>query len=553
MGSNMGPEVPQRPLEASKNWVPLLDEPLYKPRRLRVVCVGAGYSGLSLAYEAKYNKALEGCIDLTIYDKNDDIGGTWLENRYPGVACDVPAHIYTFPFEPNPDWSTFFASGSEIWSYIKRTSDKYGLAEHVQLRSKVLQAIWDEPSSTWCMKIRQNGEEKEVECDVLVDGSGFLNNWTWPNIEGLHDFKGQLLHTANWNLSLDVTGKKVAVIGNGASAIQVLPQLQKTAAQLTNYIRSPTWIFSNHAAGMTKDGTNFAFTEEEKTRFRENPALLLKYRKEIESCEDNFFSVFFKNSQAQKAALIKAQARMRQRLGNDPDLCAKLIPNWELGCRRATPGDGYLEALCAENASVNNTPILRFTESGIQTAHEHTDFDIIVCATGFDVSYRPPWTVRGRNGHQLHHAWSDSPEAYFGIAAPNTPNYFIFIGPNSPVGHGTLLDSVFCVAKWILKWCRKMATEDIKSICVKQEALDDYNTYSQEFLKGMVWSGGCRSWYKNNKVDGPVTALYAGSRLHFRDVLETFRTEDFDIQYGSVNRFRFMGNGMTLSKERVLR
>lgn len=123
---------------------------------------------------------------------------------------------------------------------------------------------------------------------------------------------------------------------------------------------------------------------------------------------------------------------MRQRLNNDPDLCAKLIPNWELGCRRATPGDGYLEALCAENAGVNNTPILRFTESGIQTANEHTEFDIIVCATGFDVSYRPPWTVQGRNGHQLHHAWSDSPEAYFGIAAPNTPNYFIFIGPNSP-------------------------------------------------------------------------------------------------------------------------
>ncbi|KAJ5413251.1 hypothetical protein N7465_005556 [Penicillium sp. CMV-2018d] len=462
----MEPEVSQLSLEASnsalnplrdaKNWVPLLQEPAYKPRRIRIVCVGAGYSGLMTAYEVKYNTALEGFIDLTIYDKNEDVGGTWLENRYPGVACNVPAHIYTFPFEPNPDWSTFYASGPEIWSYIKRTSGKYGLAEHVQLQSKVVQATWDEPSSKWRLKIRQDGEEKEDECNILIDGSGFLKN---P--------------------SIDVAGKKVAVIGNGASAIQVFPQLQKTAAQLTNYIH----------------GTNFAFTEEEKKGFCVNPASLFKLRREIECSADNFFNIFFKDSAAQKAALAQAHASMRERLGNDQELCDKLIPHYELGCRRA---------------------MVQITESGIQTTHEHTEFDIIVCATGFDVSYRPSWTVQGRNGHQLNLAWSDSPEAYFGIAAANTPNYFIFNGPNSPVGHGSLLDNIFCVTKWILKWCRKMATEDIKSICVKQEALDDYNTYSQEFLRGMVWSGSCRSWYKNGKSDGRVTALYAGSRHQFR-------------------------------------
>ncbi|KAK4868954.1 hypothetical protein LT330_006563 [Penicillium expansum] len=511
----MEPEVNQRSLEASKSalnplrdaktWVPLLQEPAYKPRRIRIVCAGAGYSGLMTAYEVKYNKALEGFIDLTIYDKNEDIGGTWLENRYPGVACDVPAHIYTFPFEPNPDWSTFYASGPEIWSYIKRTSDKYGLAEHVQLQSKVVQATWNEPSSKWRLKIRQDSEEKEDECDILIDGSGFLNNWNWPSIEGLHDFKGELVHTANWNPSIDVTGKKIAVIGNGASAIQVLPQLQKTAAQLTNYIRTPTWIFSNHAAELTKDGTNFAFTEEEKKEFRDNPASLVELRKEIERSEDNFFNVFFKDSAAQKAAFAQAHASMQERLGKDQELCDKLVPHYELGCRRATPGDGYLEALREKNARVNVNTIVQITESGIQTTHEHTKFDIIVCATGFDGSFRPSWTVQGRNGHQLNLAWSDSPEAYFGIAAANTPNYFIFNGPNSP-----------------------------------------------EFLKRMVWSGSCRSWYKNGKSDGRVTALFAGSRLQFREftseILESFRTEDFDIEYGSVNRFRFMGDGRTLGE-----
>jgi len=295
----MEPEVNQRSLEASKsaldplrnakNWVPLLQEPAYKPRRIRIVCVGAGYSGLMIAYEVKYNKALEGFIDLAIYDKNEDVGGTWLENRYPGVACDVPAHVYTFPFEPNPDWSTFYASGSEIWSYIKRTSDKYGLAERIQLQSKVVQATWDEPSSKWRLKIRQDGEEKEDECDILINGTGFLNNWNWPDIEGLHDFKGELVHTANWNPSIDLAGKKVAVIGNGSSAVQVLPQLQKTAAQLTNYIRTPTWIFPNYAAELTKNGTNFAFTEEEKKEFRDNPASFFKFRREIEHRYINTF------------------------------------------------------------------------------------------------------------------------------------------------------------------------------------------------------------------------------------------------------------------------
>ncbi|KAF5668654.1 monooxygenase [Fusarium heterosporum] len=501
--------------KSESSWVPFLDQPAYTPQRLRVICVGAGYSGLMLAYEAKHNKSLQGCIDLAIYDKNKDIGGTWLVNRYPGVACDVPAHIYTFPFEPNPEWSSFYASGAEIWSYIKRTSDKYGLAEHVQFESIVTQATWNDSSSKWSVNIQQGNEEKIDECDILIDGSGFLNNWHWPDIPGLHDFKGKIVHTADWDSTIDATDKRVAVIGNGSSGVQVLPHLQKAAAQLTTYIRTPTWIFANYASELTKDGSNYSFTEEEKTEFRNNPASLWKFRKDIENSQDNFWNVFFKDTAAQKAALGNAYNRMRERLSNDQSLCEKLIPDYEYGCRRPTPGDGYLEALSQDNASVTIDPIVKITESGIQTTQGHTDFDIIVCATGFDASFRRSWNVQGRDGHQLQEAWKDSPEAYFGIAAANMPNYFIFVGPNSP-------------------------------ICVKQRALDEYNVYLQELLKRMVWSGSCRSWYKNRKKDGQVTAVYGGSRHQFREILETFRTEDFDIEYKSVNRFRFMGNGRTL-------
>ncbi|KAF4986934.1 hypothetical protein FGRMN_10606 [Fusarium graminum] len=537
--------------QSENSWVPLLDQPGYTPRRLRVICVGAGYSGLMLAYEAKHNESLQGCIDLTIYDKNKDVGGTWLVNRYPGVACDVPAHIYTFPFEPNPDWSTFYASGAEIWSYIKRTTEKYGLAEHVQFGTNVTHATWDDTLGKWSVDIQQGSEEKVDECDVLIDGSGFLNNWHWPDIPGLHDFKGKIVHTADWDSLIDVTDKKVAVIGNGSSGVQVLPHLQKTAAQLTTYIRTPTWIFANYASELTKEGFNYAFTEEQKTEFRNNSASLWGFRKEIENSQDNFWNVFFKDTVAQKNALENAYNRMRERLGNDQSLCEKLIPDYEYGCRRPTPGGGYLEALSQDNASVTMNPIVKITESGVQTTQDHTDFDIIVCATGFDASFCRSWNVQGRDGRQLHEAWKDSPEAYFGIAAANMPNYFIFVGPNSPSNWPwILLDSIFCVAKWILKWCHKIATEDIKSVCVKQCAVNEYNVYLQELLKRMVWSGSCRSWYKNRRIDGKVTAVYGGSRHQFREILETFRTEDFDIEYKSMNRFRFMGNGRTLRESR---
>ncbi len=235
----------------------------------------------------------------------------------------------------------------------------------------------------------------------------------------------------------------------------MVPQIQKTAASLCNYIRSPTWISPNFAAEFTKDGTNFAFTEEEKQQFRNDPATLLKMRKELEHKYDSilsqlrvkytdqlvsfnkFFYALFKDSPQQKAALENARKTMRERLRDDPELCAKLIPSWELGCRRLTPGDGYLEALQAPNTSINFNPILRITEKGIQTNSDHTAYDIIVCATGFDVSFRPRWRMQGRNNKRLDLEWVENPEAYFGIAAADNPNYFIFNGPNSP-GEPTL-------------------------------------------------------------------------------------------------------------------
>ncbi|KAJ5820942.1 uncharacterized protein N7525_010226 [Penicillium rubens] len=543
------------------NWIPAPDEPLFNPKRIRIICVGAGFSGLMLAYKLKYEFKLRDAVDLVIYEKNHDIGGTWLENTYPGVACDIPAHVYTFPFEPNPNWSSFYAEGAEIWQYIKQTSIKYGLEERVQLNSKVVEAVWDEKVSRWKVKIQRGHEVSMEEAEVLINGSGILNKWRWPDIEGLHDFRGEVAHSASWDKSIDWAGKRVALIGNGSSAIQILPKVQPTAKSVMNYIRSPTWVAANFAADFTPEGKNFCYSEEQKKSFRENPEELLKLRKDIEHGINHLFMGLIKGTERQLEANTMSKRIMEDRLNHDPELCAKLIPTFEFGCRRISPGEGYLEALQQRNVGCCFDPIQRVTENGIRTVDgEIVDFDIIICATGFDVSFSPFWKLIGRHGSNLAELWEKQPNAYFGMCAPEQPNYFIFNGPNCPIAHGSLLAAIDSTADWILRWCEKIVSENIKSVCVKPDALDDYNVYTQETLKRTVWTGGCRSWFKGGKKDGPVTAMYGGSIIHYKgnytidtttEILESFRVEDFDIEYDSPNRFRFMGNGTTQREVRM--
>lgn len=237
---------------------------------------------------------------------------------------------------------------------------------------------------------------------------------------------------------------------------------------------------------------------------------------------------------------------MSSKLNNDPELCEKLIPKWELGCRRVTPGDGYLESFLRPNVHLTNSPIVKIDETGIVTEDgKHQDFDVIVCATGFDISQIPPYPVVGRNGATLAEKWKDEPESYLSLACPSFPNYFFFTGPNAVVGHGSLIQCLGWTADWILKWVRKMAREDIANVTPKQEVVDEFVRYGDQIHKTLTWTGGCRSWYKANRVDGRVTATFAGSAILFHTLISELRPEDFEIEYRSRNRFRFMGNGFT--------
>ncbi|KAL4798345.1 hypothetical protein BDV19DRAFT_21008 [Aspergillus venezuelensis] len=521
----------------------------FTPRKLRVVCIGAGFSGLTTAYKLKHERPLD-FVDFTIYEKNCEVGGTWFENVYPGVGCDIPIHSYIFPFAPNPNWSQCYAKGAEIQQYIVDTTEKFGLRDEIQFNSRVTSAIWNEIEGKWDLTVQRGGDTEVIKdsADVLLNGGGILNNWDMPKIEGLESFEGKVLHTAKWDTTYDTTNKRIAVIGNGSSGLQVIPAIQPTAARITNYIRHPTWVSTNLAGDITKDhmGTNFSYTDEEKKLYAEDPAAFLEYRKYVERSVNSVYQLMISGSAENDFLYNLVNTVMRTRLSKNPHLIEKLIPDYEIGCRRLSPGDGYLEAMQAENASFIFDPIAKITPRGILTSAGEEEYDLIVCATGFNTSFIPPFKFIGRDGRKLSEEWKDVPKAYFSMCAAGFPNYFVFSGPNAPIGHGSVPAMLGWSADYMLDWVEKIAKEDIKSIVVKDSIVDLFNRYAAENLKRNVWSKGCTAWYSKKNKPGEsntVTAMYPGSALHYKEYIKTIRGEHFDIRYNTTNPFRFLGNG----------
>lgn len=497
---------------------------------------------MNLAYKIHHEHDLinAGIVsDLVMYEAHEDLGGTWFVNTYPGVACDVPAHIYTFPFEPNPDWSAFYAGGNEIWRYFKRTVEKWDLARGVKCGHRVEKAEWDEERGKWKLEVRNKDGVVHDECDILVSAVGFLSEWRWPDIPGIQSFEGHLCHSAVWDKAFDWSEKRIAVIGNGSSAIQIMPKVVEKAEHVINFIRRPTYITPGLGSSMIGGEVQYVYSEEEKRRFREDPEELKQYRKKIQGQSNRAFDMFTKDSAAQIAGRKATADQMRAKLGDNADLAQKLTPDYEVGCRRATPGPGYLEAFLKDNVSLVTERIEGIEAKGIRTSGGTLyECDAIVCATGFNVDHRPPWPLIGRDGLTLDEAWKDEPTSYLSLCAAKFPNFFMFSGPNAPVGHGSLMAGLGLSAEYMVQWILKMAKEDIASIAPKSEVVDELNAYADEIMQTLVWSGGCQSWYKNNRIDGKVTAVWAGSVLGYMEMIERIRPEDFEVRYRSKNRFR---------------
>jgi cation diffusion facilitator CzcD-associated flavoprotein CzcO len=400
------------------------EQPLYTKRRVRIICVGAGATGLQIAYKAE--RRLEN-VDLQIYEKNNDIGGTWLENRYPGCTCDIPSHAYQFTWARNPNWSSYYSSSREIWQYFKDIATKFNLERYVQFKSSVESATWHEDRGQYTLKITgADGAQFEDYCDILISGSGILNSWKYPNIPGLDIFKGKLMHSANWDVDFDLTNKKVAVIGGGSSAVQLIPSIQPKVKKLTAFLRSAAWITTGFGAKYAaEDGTNFEYSDEQKANFEKNPDSYVQYCRDVEGELNKRFSLMHTQDKDQLDSRSSTVDMMTKQLNGDPVLTKRMIPDFALGCRRMTPGSGYLQSLTKENVETVHKSVVRLTETGIvdESGTEH-EVDVVICATGFDTSFTPHFQLTGRHGANIQEQFGDLPIGYLGITVDNFPNFF---------------------------------------------------------------------------------------------------------------------------------
>jgi cation diffusion facilitator CzcD-associated flavoprotein CzcO len=433
-----------------------------------------------------------------------------------------------------------YASSSEIQSYLKAVVLHYQLDKFITFNSKIERATWNAQTSRWTIKVEGDGAG-EYESEILINAGGILNHPAFPNLKGLESFKGQLAHTAAWDPAIGVSGKRVAVVGAGASAIQVLPALQSKASHIDIYIRTPSWITPPAGANFS-DEFNHTFTAAEIERFAQDDQYSLATRKDMEASFNAMYRAFRKDSEQQREMRSRIETRMRQ-LIHDKDLQNKLIPSFEAGCRRLNPGERYLEALQRSNVEPVFDPIESVTSDGIRDGNGTLrPVDVIVAATGFDTSFRPRFPIVGLDGRDLREVWKDDPASYCGLAVSGFPNYLIFLGPNTPISNGSLIGALEATGDYFVRLIRKTVMQRATSFDVRSSVQADFNDHAQEFMQDMVWTGSCRSWFKNSR--GKVTAVWPGSGLHYREVLQSDRWEDFRWKYDG-NRFAYWDKGFS--------
>ncbi|KAK2802318.1 hypothetical protein FQN51_004608 [Onygenales sp. PD_10] len=512
-------------------------------RKVRVLTIGAGVSGIMMAHMIQ--KECEN-VEHVVFEKNEDIGGTWLENRYPNCACDVPSHAYVYCFALNPEWPNYFSSSQDIWKYLNRVCNTFDLRKYMTFNTEVTGAFWEEDRGEWRVTLKQtalDGTVKELEerCHVLLNGNGLLNNFKWPDIEGFDKFKGRMIHTARWPKDYQAEewkNDRVAVIGSGASSIQTVPGMQPHVKHMDVFVRTGVWFIE--MAG--NSGVNKEYSEEQRQLFRTNPAELVKEAKWIENQVNGSWGMFYKGDQQMYAQELM-KARMKEWI-KDERLLKGFTPKFGVGCRRVTPGDPYMLAIQKPNVDVHFTAVNQITEDGLVGEDGiERKVDTIVCATGFDVSYRSRFPIVGQNGVDLRDKWAICPESYLGLGVPGLPNYMTLIGPTWPVENGSVMGPLVGVGKYAIKLIKKIQNEHINSITPRQDVTDAFNEHAQEWVKHTVWTDDCRSWYKNNET-GRVNAVWPGSSLQYLELIQEPRYEDYTITYkNKKNMWSFMGLG----------
>lgn len=480
-----------------------------------------------------------------------------MENIYPGVRCDIPSHVYQSTFSPKLDWADEFAYGSEIRDYWQATARKYNVYRFARFGCSVEDASWNPTTRLWKLALRDEGSERAqvVEADFVLSAIGRFNAWQLPDYPGIADYKGNLRHASHYDSSLDLAGKRVAVIGNGASGIQLVASLQKVVSHLDHYARNKTWIAASWA-GDERTLEPQLLSQNLKKSF-EDPDVYLKFRKELEEKYWRRFGSFFKGNEENLEMQKNFIAMIKKRVAKKPDLLNDLLPDFSPNCRRLTPGPGYIEALTEDNVAYIKSPIKEFTETGIRTVDGvHREVDSVLCATGANIDMVPQFPIQA-NGRDLRDVWKQDgeygfPYTYLGLATPGFPNFFHVHGPHGTGPSGTVPHSVEVQLTYFAKVLRKVSREGIRSIVPSSKAADEFVEYADAFFATTVMADGCSSWYNGGKRGGRIHGLWPGSAGHVTAVRREPRWEDWEYDYLSDTNNRFtwyFGNGWT-SKEK---
>ncbi len=488
-------------------------------REVGAVVVGAGFSGIAASI------ALAGLgIDHVVLEAADDVGGTWRDNQYPGCRCDVPSHLYSFSFAPNPEWSTTYAAQAEIWEYLRNCAARFGVIERCRFGHEVLGASWDEDSARW----RVSTTNGEFATDTLIGAYGPLSSPKLPDIEGLDRFGGRLVHSAHWSENDLLDGKRVAVIGTGASAVQIVPQIQPKVAQLTVFQRTPPWVLPH---------TNRAIRPIERAVYRRVPVAQRAVRTGVYWLRE-LFAIGLCRTPRRLETVRKLGVRHLHNQVSDPVLRAKLLPSYTPGCKRITIANDYYPALCAPNVTLETDSIACLDETGVVTSDgRHIDADVVVLATGFHVTDHPMAArVRGRQGRSMAEVWeSDGMQAYQGTTLPDFPNCFLLAGPNTGIGHTSLIVMIEALLRYVAAALRERSRRGAATIEVTPAALASFAGRIGQRMGRTVWTtGGCQSWYLDRH--GRNTTLWPDFTWRF--VLDTRRFDPAAHRFGYTSRSR---------------
>jgi cyclohexanone monooxygenase len=482
------------------------------PRHVRVGIIGAGFGGLGTAIRL----LREGEGDFLVFERDADVGGTWWANTYPGCQCDVPSHLYSFSFAPNPDWSRTYPKQPELRDYLRATAERFGVYEKIRFGCKVTSLSWDDDAARWDIETSRG----RYTADVVVAAPGPLSEPSIPEFPGLDSFAGEVFHTARWNHDIELRGKKVAVVGTGASAIQAVPEIAPDAAHLDVYQRTPPWVVPHRDRPITRA---------ERLLYRRVPAAQRLVRSLVYGMRELLVPGLVHRPQLMKAVEKLARKHIADQVC-DPELRRKVTPDYAIGCKRILPSNRWYPALMRDDVDLVTGGVAEVRPNGIVTADgELREADVIIFATGFYVTDIPlADIVTGADGRTLAEVWDRSPQAYRGTAMAGFPNLFLLVGPNVGLGHNSIVFMIEAQINYLLGALRTMGRHGAARVEVRADALKAYNDQLQARMGRTVWnSGGCASWYID--ANGKNTTIWPDFTWRFWQQTREFDAAAYEL------------------------